>query len=1824
MKIGDVLDNRYKLLQPLGAGAMGQVFVAEDLTTSQLVALKTVRDELTTGDGLGRFESEFNAIKEIEHPNTVRMYSFNQHYFTMEYIDGEILDPAKRLPVAEVLRIGVEICRALNFIHRKGIIHGDLKPAHVLLLKKGKDEPDPTDGAAHVKLIDFGLSRPVAATTVTVKEDVKMEGTIEYMAPEQIKGLGKDPRSDLYSFGVILYELLTGRLPFPGNDFLTIALGHLNKVPDAPSRINPEIPPLLEALVLRLLHKNPDQRIQTAEEVGRRLVELMGGKEARETAVLKGRQYLFAPAFMGRDRELEVLNAYLAKSLQGNGCCVMVHGGAGVGKRRLLREFRAEHLLDEIAFLSGTCSPSPAASAQYYADLLPQAFHVLGRLNAKLLSEKVWEWGIMLSRLGSKTDPQWYIEHLQQVVLAEPALMARNIAELLLAISTYRPLVIAIENLQFSDRFGCEMLERLVGEGDERPVCLVAAYRDDPGVRETPFTRMLARLQKNRRIVEVRLKPLDRKNLEQMIDSMMGHSDLARRLGDEISRVTGGNPLFAEELVKSFADQEIIFRVGSQWRVDDKMLEDYAIPSSVEDVIFDRAMTLGPRHREVVETLSVIRWAADFETLMTLTRMAQLDLYYILEDLVSAGIVKESRRPEGKNYRFSTERVRQYFYSRMDSRLRSRYHEHMARAIEARHRTALDPVLDDLIYHYGGSGDNRRLLECLLRAGEMAEGETGLKAALQYYERALSAVEEQAEESKHYAIVLGKIARINCELGDINKARGQFESGLRNVAKDSLASAALSRDMGWMYMVAGEIERAEECFRYAEKVTTQQGVEDPLLLTNWGEYFLHTDNLRMAEERLVRARRIAKAADDRDAIVRASEYLGVTLLREGKPEEGLAVLQDGVSAAERSSAIRQRVRALAALVRALVYLGRMDRADAYMLEAQELVTHDDSRLDLLSYLLAAGDFHLRKGELEKAQDALDRCLSIAKEVGEKRKISDAYALLGTLNIERDDLKKGIELCERGLNIARSINSKYRMAHIAWLLGGAFLTKGEYDTAQEFLGHSRRIFEMIGVERELSQVFYLLGEVHFRKRELFTARQFLTMAVDRATLQDDWVILGRAHRILAHIYMEEDDMPGARRSYEESVAIFERHGDVLGLARSCQDFGLFLLEYDTREGEALSPAGLEHLNRALEIYQRCGAVFLARKADVLLNKFRRRVKRAEIDSGEVAVVDSVNVDDLRESVKKTFEEILHDALKEGNDGDTTMTPERLPDRFLEQVNSKINEAQGTLYKQIDRVSEHNRRLQQDVEFLMEEKNNLALLQEISRTINSELDMAKLISKILDMVIEVLQAERGFLILKDSQGKLVIRTARNIDRDSIKKPEFKVSFSIAKRVVKTGETILTSNAQEDVRFKDKISVHDLKLKSVLCVPFKSKDQILGAVYVDNRFVSGLFTEKDLEMLIAFSNQAAIALENARLYEENLNKQKEVEELNKRLQVKVNTQEVELAKVKSVLEDSQKQLGLKYDYSKIIGRSRAMQELLHLLDRIIDTQVPVLVQGESGTGKELVARAIHYNGVLKDKPFSAENCAALPETLLESELFGYKRGAFTGADRDKKGLFEIANGGTLFLDEVAEMSENMQKKFLRVLQEGEIRPVGGKDYIKVKVRIISATNKDLKSLMQAGKFREDLYYRLNVVTMNLPPLRDRPEDIPLLVEHFLEKIAKENGRPKPEITAEVMSLLEQYKWPGNVRELENELNRVVALSDKVIRKDSLSINIRVLEEPGAAQDSEKAWWRNRAMKDIEREAIMKTLKAVDGNKVEAARILDIDRTTLYNKMKRYGIEE
>ncbi|MBN2383624.1 sigma-54-dependent Fis family transcriptional regulator [bacterium] len=502
-----------------------------------------------------------------------------------------------------------------------------------------------------------------------------------------------------------------------------------------------------------------------------------------------------------------------------------------------------------------------------------------------------------------------------------------------------------------------------------------------------------------------------------------------------------------------------------------------------------------------------------------------------------------------------------------------------------------------------------------------------------------------------------------------------------------------------------------------------------------------------------------------------------------------------------------------------------------------------------------------------------------------------------------------------------------------------------------------------------------------------------------------------------------------------------------------------------------------------------------------------------------------------------------------------------------------------------------------------------------------DLAEVEAVIVDKAIELTGAERGLLLLTDEAGQLHFKRGRWAGKKTVTVEPF-ISQSIPAQVLESGKSLCYVTMDPNGLAKPGQSILELQLLSVMCTPLVVKGSIIGVLYVDSKKNKNEFVEADLTFFQALGHQMGIILEVARLFEENRENQVKIEALNEQLQEKLQTQEVHLLDVEKELALSHSQLQRRYRYDNLVGSSPKMMHLFSLLDRIAPYDYPVLIEGESGTGKELVARAIHFNSLRKDCRFVSENCGAIPDTLFEAELFGHTKGAFTGALHDKKGLVQQAEGGTLFLDEIANMSDALQKGILRVIHEKEVRPVGAKHTEKVNIRLICSSNQPLNELVRDNKFREDLFYRLNVIRIQLPPLRDRKEDIPLLVDHFLKKVAQETGGGPKRVHPDALTFLCDYDWPGNVRELENEIRRLYIFSDDVITTDMISAEIG-LKKTGLAYHSDHAH-SPLSIQEHERELIRAALEKTQGSKAKAARLLGISRTNLYQKMKKYDLKE
>jgi transcriptional regulator with GAF, ATPase, and Fis domain len=520
-----------------------------------------------------------------------------------------------------------------------------------------------------------------------------------------------------------------------------------------------------------------------------------------------------------------------------------------------------------------------------------------------------------------------------------------------------------------------------------------------------------------------------------------------------------------------------------------------------------------------------------------------------------------------------------------------------------------------------------------------------------------------------------------------------------------------------------------------------------------------------------------------------------------------------------------------------------------------------------------------------------------------------------------------------------------------------------------------------------------------------------------------------------------------------------------------------------------------------------------------------------------------------------------------------------------------------------------------------------LEALIRSFSDHERLGPLLNRILDALVLWTGVERGLLLLRAPDGRLVPRAARNLARADLTEEQMSLSQTLAKRALDAGEPVIAVDAAGELPSIHH-SVHALKLRSVLAVPLVARGEALGVAYLDDRVRRGAFGPREISFARTIASLAALVIADARdqvLLRRAARRAKrasiEIGETLARREAALDVAERELSKVRG-------ERGTRFKYDEIIGESAAIRTMLKIVDRVTAAEVPVLVSGESGSGKELVARAIHHNGPRAGRPFVSENCGAIPEGLLESTLFGHVRGAFTGASTSRSGLFEVAHHGTLFLDEIGEMSLPMQTKLLRVLEDGMVRPVGAERERKVDVRIIAATHRDLETMVKAKTFREDLFYRLNIISIRVPPLRERSEDIPLIVRRLLEKhspsgsgqtSASGSPLPGPHVTVGAMDRLVAFAWPGNVRQLENEIRRCLVLSDGTIDEDHLSPEIGGGPAPGPRDLGLNVRGRIDALEVI---LVREALDRTAGNQTQAAKLLGLSRFGLQKMIKRLEI--
>ena len=944
---------------------------------------------------------------------------------------------------------------------------------------------------------------------------------------------------------------------------------------------------------------------------------------------------------------------------------------------------------------------------------------------------------------------------------------------------------------------------------------------------------------------------------------------------------------------------------------------------------------------------------------------------------------------------------------------------------------------------------------------------------------------------------------------------------------------------------------------------------------------------------------LAPLGEDGALGAEALAYRGLALALSGKDEEATPELERAVKAAESAGSPRVESVALTSLALAHQRAERNEEAGKVYQRASDAAERASDAGMLATVQLNLGALAMIHGDTARAIDGYEAAVDMGRRSGRRLTMRQALLNLANADLYLGRLARAHASIE-ALEQDRAELPPVMRAQLSGLQADLLARQGQLEQAVEAYDTCAAAFEALGrgLDSAESRLEAVLVGARAQRPDLAALRQRLNVAKDE--LKDS-----NAHRALlllagARVAELSGDESEARSALDQALAAAREAGKREWVWRTLE------LRAELVEASGQPFMARRDREEALAVLEEIGARLPRDLREVYWNDPRRRQLRAAVPTAlGVAATE--------------FMPFSASLLP----GAVSQTP-----TLIGSGTTSISQLSATPLEQ-----------------------KLSRILEVNSELASELDVGRLTARVTEYAVELSRAERGFVLLEQPDGTLTVHTSRTREGDEAHE-EF--SRSIARRVLKTGEAFVSVDVRGNVDMASFTSVHQMSLESVACVPITSPGgQAIGALYLETRARRGAQFERELPTLRAFADQVAVALENARLIGENKRRADELatanaslEEAQARLRELLGDRTEQLRRTRQKLRDARETLYGHFGYQGLVGTSSAMRKVYALIDRIKDTDVPVLITGECGTGKEMVARAVHEASPRAKAKMLGVNCGAIPENLLESELFGHVRGAFTGADRERKGIFRDCDGGTILLDEIGEMPTKMQAGLLRVLQERKVRPVGGANEESVDVRLIFATNRDLGEMVKDGRFREDLYYRIHVVEVRLPALRERREDIPQLVDHFLGIFAARYKREKGALTREAQRRLSDYDWPGNVRQLENVLLNAWVMSEA---PDLLPEDFELPDgwEPGAPEEivlapeprelrprpepapsrHERPTIKKKGTisehRRDEREKIIEALRACNWNRVKAAELSGIPRRTFYRRLREYGIQ-
>ncbi|HEX6086385.1 MAG TPA: sigma 54-interacting transcriptional regulator [Thermoanaerobaculia bacterium] len=1750
---GITLPPRYQLLGTLKQTSETCVYRVFDVSDGRDEAIKILCHEVTDPQQLLRFKTEFHTVASLNHASVVKVFDFGVLEDRYPYFTMEFF-AGKRI---------TDFFDGQNWSALYDVIlqiAGGLHHIHRLGIVHLDLKPSnilvSDDGTA--KIMDFGLA--IESHKVF---DRQIRGTLHYMAPEVLKQDRVDWRADLYALGMTLYETVTGALPGYGRAPIDVIRMHLDEEIRRPSSINPRIPEALEQIILKLLEKDPRHRFPSSAALLQAVADA-AGREVPRAELISGRGELFAAPLIGRRAEVEQLSALIADARDGGGGGVILAGAEGMGKSRIIRDATLRAQLDGARVFCGRC---PVNRKTIYAPFFDIFQQMVLAVNPDVdVAEEIRR---ILRPVAMSAGPDAarprhgqryrFFNRIVQSMQDIYGFLSVN------AESAGTPLILIIEDLQWADPSTADLFSFLIGEAKQNKLLVIGTLTLETGGEaaiesSSPNLSFWEQRARDGGFPIVRVETLTENLVREHLQSLLGDATVTDELVRWMFWESAGTPLNIRRIVDYLIAHQYLQWQPSGWTADMERIRSLRVPGGFGAILMDKVETLAPEQRKVLEIASVYGESMDIELLTRVSDMSPEATYAAVRALDRDRLVDESS--DGRQMTFPQIHLREAVYNAMPERRRAELHLRIGLALEPMANDGSSHLIGQVAHHFAHANDIERGTRYSIEAGDLATRTLAHEEATEFYRVALELMDLGGFDEMRKSEVREKLADAYYRRDDYRSAMHAYQFLLKSIQSrhpEDHASADVARVMkkiGKVLARRGDIDAAMTYFHGAlsiyESLGDKLAIAEMLNRIAWQHRM--RDDLDSARDSAERAQRMLQDSEPSVVYGYVKNMLGVIEFARGNWQRSREILEEAVQLGEALKSDQLRKVASMNLGNTLWKLGEWGEA------------------------------------MQHYRQILERC----EAEGDLSDLATAYSNVGVVEYGRGNFHAATELFEKSVRIDEKIGALEHEALVRENLGDALEMLGLWNEA---MVQYRRCVEIEGFDETRASrlsVYVPLSRLTKKRGDIARALEYGQKALAAGERGRDEDLIAEAAYVLASIEDERGNLDEAERYLKRAMSIFESNRTLHGMARAHTAAAVLVMERGDLDG------AMAHAEAGEKIARQLGDRYSLAKNDwarakILSAQGEREAAAAKFESVRAVLEELDTPYDLGR--------LLFDIGVLREEPDEATHTIRSAIRIFERLDAShdLERARGALF----RIKPAGKA----------PDSGVVGLYEIVKIINSTLDLQEVLNRVLDVCIRRLRAERGMIILLDPlTGALRTRVARNIregsDKESKRSPQ-----SVIKEVMQTGQAVMSADARADERFVESESVIAENIVSILCVPLIIKERISGAIYIDHRQARHLFSPRDLSFLEAFGDQAAIAIENARLYEE-------LEEARTRLSLENETLRNEVLVEKHL--------------DSIVGSSDAVGKIQFAIRKASSGHSTVLLRGESGTGKGLVARIIHNIGPRRNGPFIKFNCAALPETLAESELFGHEKGAFTGADRRKLGRFELANNGTIFLDEMGKMSLAMQAKLLRVVEDKEFERLGGTTTIKTDVKIIAATNLDLEKAIEDGTFREDLFYRLNIIPIVLPPLRERKDDIGLLTEYFIRKICKDLGIDNKRLEPGVLDLFMRYDWPGNVRELEATLHRAIVMSNGELVTKNEFYNLfptqraSVVPEAAATTPGSFAVGKmeitsevyDEVMSNIDKQLILRALETSNGKIREAARRLGLARNTLKSKIQKYNI--